>query len=183
MPNPTALINGNGMAQDTPVDDGGDGYLKLAVGSKVVAGADAAGAWQGAATHVDGEAFEAADGVVLVAGYDAVGDAIIKLRADSNGKLMGSAGKLAHGGMQMTAGAREAITTTPTPCSGALVKAYDDNAATIWVGGSLVTAGKTSTGGYPLEPGESVGVPCEDAADIYVIGSGTDGVAWFASAD
>lgn len=94
-----------------------------------------------------------------------------------------TSGTLKHGAKAMTGGARVVIAGS-TPCQGVLVRAYDDNVATIYVGGSTVTADKTAaTGGYPLTPGESVGVPCRNANEVYVIGTGTDGVAWIASAD
>jgi hypothetical protein len=95
-----------------------------------------------------------------------------------------TSGALENGAKQMTGGARIAISSTSVPCQGVIVKAYSDNATTLYVGKSDVTADKTAaTGGYPLEPGESVGVPCRNANEVYVIGTGTDGVAWIASAD
>ena len=84
----------------------------------------------------------------------------------------------------MVGGAKAALTAVSTPCSGVLVKAYTGNSAAVYVGGSTVTADTTAaTGGYPLAAGESVGVPCRNATEIYIVGTGTDGVAWIAARD
>jgi len=94
-----------------------------------------------------------------------------------------TSGTLENGHKAMTAGAAVAISGT-LPCQGVLVKADSDNAATIYVGKSDLTADKTeSTGGWPLVPGESVGVPCRNASEVFIRGTGTDGVAWIASVD
>lgn len=77
------------------------------------------------------------------------------------------------------------LTTTSIPCQGMLVKAPASNGSTIWVGISTVTAGTAdATDGFPLEPGESVGVPCRNANEIYIRGAAAALVAyWMASAD
>lgn len=78
------------------------------------------------------------------------------------------------------------LTATSVPCQGMLVKASKNNTDTMWVGISTVTAGGTdATDGYPLEPGESVGVPCRNANTIYIRRNGSVDVTahWVASAD
>jgi len=94
-----------------------------------------------------------------------------------------TSGTLENGHKAMTGGARVVISGS-LPCQGVLVKADIDNAANLYVGKSDVTADKVEgTGGYLLQPGESVGVPCRNANEVYIIGSGTDGVMWLASVD
>ena len=184
MANPYSLTNGQGMVVDSPMDADGIAHLKLSIGEVAVAETTDTAAWLGVATHSDGTAPVAGDGVVLAAGYDAIGDAVIKLRVDAGGKLVTSAGGLENGSKVTGGTTAVAISSTSVPCSGTLVKAYSDNAATIYVGKSDVTADKTAaTGGYPLEPGESVGVPCGNVNQVYIRGGATDGVAWIASAD
>lgn len=107
-----------------------------------------------------------------------------------NGTVLGAmgvypvSGAIGHGYKAMTAGARTQITSTSTPCQGVLLKANEDNTAAVYVGGSTVTADTTaSTGGFPLQPGEKQSFPCSDANQIYIIGSGTDGVHWVANKD
>jgi hypothetical protein len=181
MANPNSLLNGQSMAIDSPSDAGGIAHLKLSIGEVAVAGTADTASWQGVATHPDEATFAAGDGVTVIAGVD--GTTVIKLRSDADGKLMISAGGLANGAVVMVGGVRTAITASSIPASGVLVKAYSDNGATVYVGTVTVTADKETTGGYPLEPGASVGVPCSAVGDIYIVGTGTDGVAWIASAD
>lgn len=95
-----------------------------------------------------------------------------------------TSGTLENGCRVLTGATALVISATSVPCQGVVVKAYSDNAATIYVGKSDVTADKTAaTGGYPLEPGESVGVPCRNVTEIYIRGTTSDGVAWLASCD
>jgi len=185
MANPFSLTNGQNMVVDTPADAAGVGHLKLSVGDVEVAGTTDPAGWQGVATHTDGATPAAGDGVVLVAGYYPTGDAVIKLKVDASGALVvGGGGGLENGSKVTGVTTAVAISSASVPCSGALVKAYSDNAETIYVGKSDVTADKTAaTGGYPLEPGESVGVPCRNANEVYIRGAATDGVAWLVSAD
>lgn len=95
-----------------------------------------------------------------------------------------TSGALGHGHVSTTGANAIQLTVTSTPCQGVIVKAHKENAATIYVGTSTVTANYTaSTGGYPLEPGESVGVPTQNVNLVYVRGGTGDGVAWIASKD
>jgi len=87
-------------------------------------------------------------------------------------------------GSKVLGGSTATVISTSVACQGVLVKAYSDNIATIYVGKSDVTADKTAaTGGWPLEPGESVGVPCRNVTEVYIRGTSGDGVAWLASCD
>jgi len=93
-------------------------------------------------------------------------------------------GDIENGNMQLTAGTALALSSTSIPCQGLIVKARAANTATIYVGKSDVTADTTNaTGGYPLEPGESVGVPCSNVNTVFIRGTSGDGVAWLASID
>ena len=129
--------------------------------------------WNGttAATHLDGAA--------------AVGSVALPAVANGRGELLayGTSGTLAHGARAMTDGARIAISAASVPCQGVLVKASPGNAEAVYVGGAAVTPDVEATGGYPLAAGESVGVPCRDATEVYIVGTGTDSVAFLASAD
>lgn len=95
-----------------------------------------------------------------------------------------TSGRLENGHKALTGGARVALYSSSLLCQGVLVKADVDNAANIYVGKSDVTADKVQgTGGFLLQPGESVGVPCRDVTEVYIVGTGTDGVMWLASLD
>lgn len=89
-------------------------------------------------------------------------------------------------GYKATSSASEiALLGVSQPCQGVIVKADPDNTEDIWVGPSGLTTTKAATDGYRLAPGESVGVPCRNAADVYIRrgGSVNQGVYWMASAD
>ena len=95
-----------------------------------------------------------------------------------------TSGGLENGNMQLTSTSALALSATTVPCQGVIVKARSTNAATIYVGKSDVTADNTNaTGGYPLDPGESVGVPCRNLTEVYIRGTSGDGVAYLASTD
>jgi hypothetical protein len=89
-------------------------------------------------------------------------------------------GALDNGCHTLTASSTaEEITATGNPCQGMLVKAASSNVATVYVGISDVTDDwDEDTGGWPLEPGESVAVPCQISNEVYVIGEMDDKVAW-----
>lgn len=87
----------------------GSARVKLAVGSRAVGALAPEAAWQGVATHVDGETFAASDGVVLAAGLDVVdGTTIRRLRTDPVGRLVvavtPSQGALTDGSGSITVG-------------------------------------------------------------------------------
>ena len=95
-----------------------------------------------------------------------------------------TSGSLENGGQTLAGSSAEALSATSIPCQGVLVKAPSTNAATIYVGKSDVTTDYAdTTGGFPLEPGESVGVPCRNVNEVFVRGTAADKVAWIASAD
>jgi len=84
MANPNFPSDGQAERIDALVDLSGVTYMKLAIGTKAVAGASNAAAWHGVATHVDLATFAASDGVVLGAGYD--GTAVRKVLVDTGGR-------------------------------------------------------------------------------------------------
>jgi len=109
-----------------------------------------------------------------------------------NGERIGAmgtypeSGALENGAMTTTGTSAIALSATSIPCQGLVVKADKNNLDTVYVGKSDVTANATNTtGGYPLEPGESVGVPCRNVNEVYIRrpGSNNVAVAWIASAD
>lgn len=98
-----------------------------------------------------------------------------------------TSGSLAHGNRNATNTSQLQLTGTSTPCQGVLVKARAANVNDVWVGKTGLTADTTeSTGGWRLKPGESVGVPCRNANEVYLrwaTYTAGDGVEWIASAD
>lgn len=93
-------------------------------------------------------------------------------------------GALDNGNMQLTSTSALAIIATTTPAQWVILKARAANAGTIYVGKSDVTADVVNaTGGYPLDPGESVAVPCSNLTQVFIRGTTGDGVAWIASLD
>jgi len=84
---PASIKNTDGQSMDTSYASDGTGRAKMAVGSKSV-GLTKDVAWQGAATHEDGAAFAASDGINVIAGVDAGdGTTIRKAAVDSAGRL------------------------------------------------------------------------------------------------
>lgn len=95
-----------------------------------------------------------------------------------------TSGTLVSFGKTINGTIAERITGSSVPCQGVIVKAVANNSSTVYVGQSFVTADEgNSTSGYPLEPGESVGVPCRNAMDVWVRGTLADKIACLASAD
>ncbi len=108
MANPNSPMSGQSRLLDLIATAAGTAKLKLAIGSKTITGATDAGAWQGVATHQDGDAFAASDGVVLAAGYD--GATVRKVAVDASGRQA-----VYGGGTDITAsatGAAAAISAT-----------------------------------------------------------------------
>ena len=53
---------------------------------------------------------------------------------------------------------------------GVVIRAPRANTATIFVGGRRVTSDQArGTAGMPIDPGESITIPCRDASKLYVI--------------
>lgn len=86
MAQPVNIINTVGQSLDTIYNLGNTGFAKLAIGDKTVSGLTPHAAWQGTATHVDGDTFVTADGVALAAGVD--GTIVRKVLVDSLGRLV-----------------------------------------------------------------------------------------------
>lgn len=95
-----------------------------------------------------------------------------------------TSGKLLNFGYTLGSGSAEQIHSANAPCQGALIKAPSTNSATVYVGTSTVAATYGAThSGYPLDPGDSVGVPCRNASEIYLIGTTGDKVNVVISSD
>jgi hypothetical protein len=144
-----------------PVEGGGDKvlFLQYDAGGGVNAAAIIAA---GAPRTVNGEV------IADVSVYPTSGGAATGYIATSSGSEM-----------PLTGGGPSVL------CQGVLVKADPDNTEDIWVGISGLTTDKSSTDGYRLSPGESVGMPTRDAALIHIRrgGSVDQGAYWIASAD
>lgn len=63
---------------------------------------------------------------------------------------------------------------------GLQIKSAAGNTGVVYLGRSNVTANSNAqTGGYPLQPGESIAIPIDEAKQIYVIASQvSQDVAW-----
>lgn len=81
---------------------------------------------------------------------------------------------------QFDHGRKSGIGTTAVPLvatsidatRGVQIKAAADNAGTVYVGNSDVTADAAdATDGFPLAAGEGLFVPLRDPSDVYVLGS------------
>ena len=66
-----------------------------------------------------------------------------------------------------TAGTAVALAAS-TPAKYVILTAETDNTGVIVVGGSTVVAAQATRRGTPLNPGASMGVPCDNLADIYI---------------
>jgi hypothetical protein len=92
--------------------------------------------------------------------------------------------RMTNWGYTLSSSAAEPITGGSVPCQGVMVKASKNNAATIYVGDSAVTADEGySNSGWPLDPGDAVAVPARDASDVHVRGTSGDIVAIIAAID
>jgi hypothetical protein len=93
-------------------------------------------------------------------------------------------GALRNGNRQLTSSTALQLSTTSIPAQWVSIKARSANAGTLYVGTSTVTADTTeATGGYPLDPGETVAVPCGNLNQVYIRGTSGDGIAYVASID
>jgi len=67
-----------------------------------------------------------------------------------------------------TAGTREQLVASSTPCKWVILIAKTDNTGTIVVGGSTVVAALATRQGTPLDAGDSVRLDIDDLYDIYL---------------
>lgn len=86
MTQPLSIVNTRGADLDVIVDSAGVIRLKLGIGTKTVAGLSNAAMWQGVATHMDGAAFAASDGMVVAGGYETATGFARKFLTDANGR-------------------------------------------------------------------------------------------------
>jgi hypothetical protein len=182
MSNPVSVQNSSSQAIDTLYNAAGQLRIKLGVGSKTDPVSGQQIAWQGVATHQDGDTFGTNDGVVALAGTD--GTTIRRLVVDSSGHLSvvatGLVSVLTGTGHKNVASTGTAIALrASTVCKVVTVKADTGNAATIFVGISTVTNDETATtGGLQLEPGESTSISVADLATVFINGTTGDGVSY-----
>ena len=98
-----------------------------------------------------------------------------------------TSGTLSHGNRNAVNTSQLVLSAASVPCQGVLVKAREANTNDVWVGKTGLTADTTEgTGGWRLQPGASVGVPCRNANEVYIrwaTYTAGDGVEWLASAD
>lgn len=86
-----------------------------------------------------------------------------------------------HGSKAVAAGpTRAALRGSATPAVRVTVKAWVTNTATLYVGGSTVTADtNNTTGGFQIEPGEGVTFGIDDVSDVYIHGTAGEGASFF----
>lgn len=85
---------------------------------------------------------------------------------------------ITHGTFTLT-GAAESITGLPAGADGGVIlKALKTNAADVFVGSTGVTKAGSATDGVPLAAGESIPIDIYNPADLKVIGTAGDKIAW-----
>lgn len=72
-----------------------------------------------------------------------------------------------------TAGTRETLVSSPTPCKRVIITArYDNdtnsNMGIVVVGGSTVVAAQAGRRGTPLIPGQTIDIAIDDAQKVYI---------------
>jgi hypothetical protein len=82
------VTNSTGQKIDTLWTPAGAKRIKVGLGTIDIATDTEDGAWEAMATHLDGAAFAASNGVVLVAGTEEGGTTIRRLLVDSSGRLL-----------------------------------------------------------------------------------------------
>lgn len=86
-------------------------------------------------------------------------------------------------GYKATTGSTEiAISSTSVPCDGVVVKAAAANGDTVYVGATGLTTNASTTDGYPLEPGESIGIACRNLNTVFIRRPNATNVAVYFSA-
>ena len=95
-----------------------------------------------------------------------------------------TSGDLFNFGKTVSSEIAERIYAYALPCQGVIVKALSTNVGIVYVGlGNLTANSGVVTSGFPLDPGESVGLPTRDANGVYVRGTPGDKIACIASRD
>jgi hypothetical protein len=108
------IVSATGPVIDPIVDASGVTQVKLAVGSKALGGKTETGSWQGAASHAQGSAFNAVDGLEVIGGVDGGGLAQ-PFAIDAFGRLLtGHAGTIV---LDSATGAGGAPTVATLPAS------------------------------------------------------------------
>lgn len=96
MVQPASIVNTTAQRIDTLYNDTPAALVKLGIGLKDV-GLTPMAAWQGVATHVDGDEPGGTDGFVAIAGVDSTGTPTVRrIAVDADGKVITSAA-LANG--------------------------------------------------------------------------------------
>lgn len=86
MVQPASIVNTATQSTDTIYGADGTARVKMAIGDKAV-GLTPHGAWQAVATHTEGDALTAADGVVVSAGVVPGTSVIVPLLVDVDGRV------------------------------------------------------------------------------------------------
>lgn len=108
MAQPASIANTSGEHIDTLNGADGVARLKMGIGDKALAGLTPHGAWEGLATHAEGDTFTAGDGLAVMGGVEAVAGPVHPLVVDANGFLLtkpATGGSVGDRGGTLTAGA------------------------------------------------------------------------------
>lgn len=94
-------------------------------------------------------------------------------------------GTAARGWKTLSATTATAMTALAYEITGILIKAPQTNAGTIYLSESsgITADDDATTGGWPLEPGESIGWPARALNSVFLRGAIGDKVAFLASVD
>lgn len=87
MAKPTLLVATGGFRVITLPGLGAATKWPMGLGTKAL-GFDEDGAWLASATHLDGETFDASDGIVTIGGFESGGTVVHKVLVDANGLLL-----------------------------------------------------------------------------------------------
>lgn len=133
MANPVLLEGSSAEKLDPIVDGSGDTGIKLGIGSKALGSLTPPGKWQGVATHAQGDAVAAADGLVVIAGVDDSGNAQ-PLAADSTGLFTSPSrgGLTDHSGSIATGGTAQDIVASSATRKYLLIQ-NNDPAEDMWI--------------------------------------------------
>lgn len=171
MANPVSPLNGQAETLDYVIGDDGIARLKRSVGSRTPTGAANPSANHAVVTHLAGSTIGATDEVVAAGAKDPTGNAQ-PLHVDAAGNLLAAAAPIAGSvrSTVITVGA-VALLIPAAPLAGrraCIIQSAGSNTATIYLGGSAVTAGVTATGGLQLTAGQSIPIDL-GVAVIYAV--------------
>lgn len=100
-------------------------------------------------------------------------------------RVLPTSGKAKHGWFTLAGTTAVQMLAAGQAVSGCLIKAPSTNTGTMYIGSANTMTSDTvaSTGGWPLEPGETIGWPCRNLSEVWLKGTTGDKVAFVGSSD